>query len=208
MSSKVDIANQGLTLLGGGRITSFADGTTEANTMNVWYEPSKAWLLRAYPWNKASQRVLLAENAEPPINEFKFSYKRPTKSIRIFRIYDGNNRNTDWKVEGPDILTNAKPAIAQYAFTIDEGDFDPHMEAALAHLLALRSAYAITGSNTVVTNMGNLFNSVLDEARTTDALEASSERISADTLAQVRQAGSHNLVQYSQLDQTGINQPK
>lgn len=193
MSSKVDVANQALTMIGADRIISFGDDTTEADVMNTVYEPVKRAFLRSYPWNCASRRARLAQLAETPENEYQYQFALPDDNLRILKVYQGDRIATrDWdeysefRIEGKKLLCNRTNIYVLYIMDIPETDLDPHCEMALVAKLAAEAAYPIQGSPGNQTNLIQIAELKMVEARTTDNLESGTEIFRTDRLDVVR----------------------
>jgi len=91
-----------------------------------------------------------------------------------------------WEVEGKTILTNQGSASVRYIRNIPEAEFDAHLEMVLAQYLASKAAYAITGDTGRETQMANLFNEKLNEARITDSQERTHRTLKTSQLSDVR----------------------
>lgn len=191
--NKTDIANIGLLLLGANRITSMDEESTEARIAQSFYPSAHDWVLRAYPWNCVTARAELAEEEEKPLNEYTYKYKLPSECIRVFEVW--NHKNIEfirkptrlWSVEGRSLLYDHKPCIIVYSRNdLSEVHYDNHVQRVIAYQLALDMSFAITQSSRVLGDMKVLRDEVLYEAKTTDALERSRQRISTDSLQLVR----------------------
>jgi hypothetical protein len=189
-SSKIDISNQALLLLGAAPIVSFDDNTVESNTLRVLYGPAKKQILRSYDWNCANNTVRLAELSDPPVDtRWSHAFSVPEDYIRILEVIqvgDGTTRNigapVEYEVAGRKVFTNCSNVAARYIADIDEPLLDSHVEMALVARLALDLSYALTASNTRESNLNSLYEIKLNEARTTDAQERSHKKFRIDTL--------------------------
>lgn len=190
MSSKVDIANQALSLLGSKPIISFDDRSTEANALNTIYEPTKRNVLRMHEWGCCTKTSTLALLADAPVDTYwHYAYALPENVIRILEVFtNGINRynRNDWDIEGQTIISRIPNAVARYTVEVSEPALDSHVEALLVARLAFDLAYPLTSSNTREQNLGAMFQAKLDEARTTDNLEGSHTVFRIDRLALVR----------------------
>jgi hypothetical protein len=193
MSSKVDIANQALTMLGADRIISFGDDSTEANVMSTVYEPTKRAFLRSYHWNCASRRARLALLAEEPENEYQYAFALPEDNLRILKVYRGDriarrqwDEYSEFRVEGKKLLANSTNIFVLYIMDIVESEFDPHCEMAFVAKLAAEAAYPLQGSPGNQTNLIQIAELKMVEARTTDNLESGTEVFRTDRLDIVR----------------------
>jgi hypothetical protein len=190
MSSKVDIANQALALLGALPIVSLDDDTTEANLMKTMYEPTKQQLLRSYPWRCATRTATLAKLADAPVNTYwEFQFTWPEDAIHMLRVYsleyphNLNNMTDEWESVRRTVLTHKDNVAADYIYDIPEPDMDAHVSMVLAAQLAMDCSYALVGSGGRETQLVQLYDRKLQEARTTDRQEASHKTFRIDTLS-------------------------
>ncbi len=187
MTTSIDIANRALILLGGREITSFIDGTNESKIAKSLYQSTRDYVLRAYPWASLKKRAELVEMMDTPISGYAHQYQIPNDSVRVITIHSPNQKVRDWEVNGRMVLTDAKPVSAVYlSNTVPEQDYSSQLVQALVYRLAAEASYAMTGSNQAQQNYNALFENVLDEARTTDALEQSSHRIGPSNFERIR----------------------
>lgn len=187
-TTSIDIANRALILLGGREITSFIENTNEARIAKNLYQSTRDYVLRAYPWASLKKRIELPELADIPVSGFMHQYQLPTDCIRVLEVHSGRKINSDrWEVNGQKVLTNDKPiSIVYLSNDVPEQEYSTQLVQALVYRLASEMAYPMTGNNTAQGNFSALFSQVLDEARTTDALEQSSRPIGPHNFERVR----------------------
>jgi len=89
--------------------------------------------------------------------------------LRVLTIL---NYDYDYKIEGRKILANHGTLRVQYVARIeDPNQYDELLRETISAALAADIAYAVTSSNPVASNMYNLFQDKLKEARFVDATE-------------------------------------
>jgi hypothetical protein len=190
MSSKVDIVNQGLLLLGARPIISLDDETTEASTAKILYEPAKRQVLRDYPWRCATKVATLARLTETPVDpHWNYAFQWPDDCLRILTIIEmdyPNNPDPTWVVENRKVYTYKDNIAARYIYNINEPDMDATFEKALALKIALDMCYALTASNTREGQLAQLYAANIEEARIVDRQEGSHKTFSIDQLTKVR----------------------
>jgi hypothetical protein len=187
MTTSIDIANRALILLGGREITSFIDGTNESKIAKSTYGSTRDYVLRAYPWASLKKRVDLVELLDKPISGYSYQYQIPNDSVRVISVHTPQRKIGEWEVNGTMVLANAKPiSIVYLSDTVPEQNYSTQLIQALVYRMAAEMAYAMTGSNQAQVNFTALFDKVLDEARTTDALEQSSHHVGPSNLQRVR----------------------
>ena len=169
----VSISNRALTLLGAQPITSLEDDTKEARAANRMYLQSRDQVLRGHPWNFAMKRAALAANTTAPVFEYTNAYDWPADCLRIVEV----DTTEKWIIEGRQIVTDdgAPLNIVYVSQVTDPTKFDALFVETYALRLAADIAYDITASQTVMSNMEELYARKLPEARLIDAQEAQPE---------------------------------
>jgi hypothetical protein len=149
MASTVDICNGALNQLGATTILSLTEDSKNARLCNSRYTQVRDGLFRTHPWNCLQKRVELAVD-----------------TLKILD-YDSN-----YKVEGRKILSNTSSMKILYIGRItDPNEYDELLRETLSASLAADIAFAVTSNNTTATNMYNLFQDKLKDARFVDSTE-------------------------------------
>jgi hypothetical protein len=107
----------------------------------------------------------------PPTYGYTYCYQAPSDLLRIYDINDGD---TDYKLEGGSILSNSWPLNLRYTRQVtDLAQWDVLAAAALGVKLAMRLNPTVTGdtSGTRYDSLLKEWRRVIGEARTTDAVE-------------------------------------
>lgn len=197
MPSVVDICNEAMDLLGAANITALTENSKEARLCNRRYETVRDSVLRAHPWNIAVTRKQLAKDSATPAFGFTSQFTLPTEPycLRVLSFHTSNvdsnvapyDTQAMFKVEGRKVLTNENTCQIVYVGRItDTEQYDSLLSSAVATKLAAETAYAITGSTTVSTQMFGLYEQRLREARSMDAMEGMPDKIIADDFVNVR----------------------
>ena len=195
--SKIDIANRALIQLGARPITSFDDDLDTARVMRVRYESDKHELLRMCKWNCATKQLTLAQNTVPPAFDFKHSYALPPEVLRVVRVsrptyWGARTSDQEFRILGRDVHTDVSPCEIEAIVDIDESDMDTLFAGALEAMLAARASYTLVQSSTIQTQMHQLFQTRMNEARISDVLEGTGEEIAVDGLTSARVSGWRN----------------
>lgn len=176
MPGKTDIANVALGLIGGNRITSFGQGTKNANLVNDLYDPLRLHLL-AYPWNFATQRIKLAQLTEVPTFEFDHAYAIPSDWVYTISVHssDAGGSTVFYREEQLNdqnvLLSNEEQIFLRYVK--DEEDpnlWSPNFRRAVSSALARDLSIPIANSNTLQARMEVRARRDLNKAQGTDSL--------------------------------------
>ena len=169
MASVVEICNSALNQLGASTILSLTENSKNGRLCNARYETVKDSVLRAHPWNSAIKRQTLAADTANPDWGFAKQYTLPSDCLRVLTI---QNYDSNYKIEGRKILTNDTSVKLVYVARItDPNEMDVLLRETISASLAADIAYAVTSSNPTASNMYNLFQDKLREARFVDATE-------------------------------------
>lgn len=162
MTSDVEIANRGITKLGGARISSFDDNTTESRAIKSLYDIARRTLLRRALWSFAKKRAKLAAVVITPGSEdwdFQYQYTLPPDFLRLIQVNDyvevvgfnpGRTRDdSPYQLEGNRILTNYAPPlkIRYIADITDPTKYDSIFIEAFASQIAFECCETVTQSN-------------------------------------------------------------
>ena len=169
MASTVDICNGALNQLGATTILSLTEDSKNARLCNSRYTQVRDGLFRTHPWNCLQKRVELAADTTAPAWGFTSAYTLPADCLRLLRILD---YDSNYKVEGRKILSNTSTMKILYVARItDANEYDELLRETLSAALSADIAFAVTSNNTTSTNMYNLFQDKLKDARFVDSTE-------------------------------------
>ena len=169
MASTVDICNGALNQLGATTILSLTEDSKNARLCNSRYTQVRDGLFRTHPWNCLQKRVELAADTTAPAWGFSYAYTLPADCLRLLKILD---YDSNYKVEGRKILSNTSSMKILYVSRVtDPNEYDELLRETLSASLAADIAFAVTSNNTTATNMYNLFQDKLKDARFVDSTE-------------------------------------
>ncbi len=197
-TSKLNIINDALTLLGANRITSLSDGSTESAVMNQIFDGVQDSVARSYSWNCLTFRRELARNVATPAFGFNYQYTLPTDPycLRVLEMNETSNIDT-WKVEGRQLLTNAATCKIRFiGRPTSLGEIDSLLAQAISARLAADAAYTLVQSNGVAEMMWQLYSAKLAEAQSIDQIESSRDHFLTTRLEDTRTGISSSSVRF------------
>ena len=169
MASTVDICNGALNQLGATTILSLTEDSKNARLCNSRFTQVRDAVFRSHPWNCLQKRVELAADTTAPAWGFSYAYTLPADCLRLLRILD---YDSNYKVEGRKILSNTSSMKILYIGRItDPNEYDELLRETLSAALGADIAFAVTSNNQTATNMYNLFQDKLKDARFVDSTE-------------------------------------
>lgn len=169
-----NICNSAILVLGGSKITSFADASAEAVLCSQFWEQSVDAVLRLHPWNCAIKRTTLTPDVTAPEYEWTYAFTLPADLIRLLDLDDV----TDYKVEGQKVLCDESALNIKYVFrNSDPATWDRLLVEAMTAYMAFKLAYPLTKSNTTRGEQWKLFTELLRTAKNVDAQEEPGDTI-------------------------------
>ena len=169
MASVIEICNSALLQLGAQAITALTENSKNGRLCNARYNTVRDSVFRSHPWNSLVKRQKLAADTDTPIYGFSYQFTLPADCLRVLHL---NAHDSNFKVEGRKILCNEASIFLVYVSQVtDPNEMDILLRETISAALAADIAYAVTSSNPTATNMYNLFQSKLKEARFVDATE-------------------------------------
>ncbi len=177
--SKVSISNQSLTKCGATTISSFTDGSHEANVCSTMYDNAKKGLMYYTFWNFAMTKIKLNVTTDTPVDKsFTKAHSLPGDTIRVKGVFDKQgNIIVDYEIQGDKIYSNTDELFVEYVQEMTEDKFPAFFIEALVSKLALEINEAITGVGTLTTRLAEDFNAKLRAARIADAQEEPPQNI-------------------------------
>jgi hypothetical protein len=172
MSGRHEICNVALGLLGANAITSFDDGTLEAQSCSNFYEMAVQAVLEDHPWNFAEAVFELAADATAAHPSYAFSYAMPPDCIaaRALLRTDGREARCVFKRLGNKICTDQDGGWLVYTSRAPEQRFSPQFRMALAKHLAYLLAGPVTESESKVQAWYRVYQDELQRARNRDSI--------------------------------------
>jgi len=179
--SKIDIANMALTHLGMKVITSLAENTPSAIACNNFFAPCRDDVFRESRWPFATVSAPLVLVTDTVIG-WDYVYLYPVNAATVWSVYDestvdekdsqefevffipGSNRRV--------IGSKLSYAYADYTYKVEDTSlYDPKFVMALSYRLAASMANTLTGSPEVSTQLMNVYNAILSEAKRVSGIE-------------------------------------
>lgn len=174
MASETSIINNALRELGGTRITSRTDGSTNANIANDVYDDVRQQCLRNHHWNFAIARKKLAKKSDSPVFGYDDQWSLPSDYIRTVRVYD-NNEGTGtvpYRLEGDTLHSDAEDIYLEYVKDVEDPNLmDPSFRFYFEMALAAKMAIAVTNSRGVKEDMEDERDKKFRQAKAADAIE-------------------------------------
>jgi len=149
----VAICSDALILLGAKPISSFNDGTDEANTADRLYPDVRDMTLSMYPWSFAYKKVRLARLITTPVSEWRYEYQLPGDRLgnprALFETEQSYARPVkEWEIIGDKLMTNYEDVYIDYPYQTPEFAMPQYFVQLLKYMMAWHMAYPVTEQET------------------------------------------------------------
>jgi hypothetical protein len=165
-------------MIGANAITSFSDGSAEADVATEVYEEIVQEELSFYPWSFAKDQSGLSLLVAAPVDPtWTYGYQLPNGVMKILRM-TVNGYNIEYERFGDKVFCGeAADVVATYVFRARESKWPPYFSALVSHKLAALFATAIAERPGLAQSLYGELGVVRQLARTSDASGQTTRRI-------------------------------
>lgn len=147
--TKLSICSDALIMLGAAPLSSFSDGTDEAQVADRLYDDVRDTLIMQYPYSWSVKKVKLSRLADAPVSEWKYKYALPGDILgnpkAVFNTSNAGGRPVrDFEIYSGGLYTNLEQVWIDYQFTPEASSFPPYFVRLLRTALAAEFAEPIT----------------------------------------------------------------
>ncbi|MBK8174231.1 MAG: hypothetical protein IPK66_02760 [Rhodospirillales bacterium] len=186
--SAIGLCSRALLKIGAQTITSFDEGTMEAEVAASLYPPVRDAVLSAHPWNFAIVQTVLAKLSDVPIADYANAFQLPSECIRVLSAgTGGRGQGIRYRVSRRQLHADEDDVVLTYIYRPDEADFPPFFDIALIAQLAAEFCIPLTDSTSRWDNLQKLAEAELRRAKLIDAQEDTPSAIEDFTLLEGRQ---------------------
>lgn len=185
--SDIGLCARALVRIGALPITSFDDGSAEAEVAAILYPTVRDALLSSYPWTFASGQVALNVLSSPPLSDFEYGYALPNDYLRAVSLgAGGSSKGVPYRISRNVLHTDTQDVTLSYVFRPDESEFPPYFDQALIAKLAAEFCIPITESTSRADALFGIAEKEYARARQIDAQSETPNRLDDFTLIDVR----------------------
>lgn len=187
--TRFSICNRALSRVGGARITSFEDGSAEAETCADEYEPLVRAALCSHRWRFATRQEALALLSDPPEGRWALSYQLPSDVLLLHSV-TAFGRPVIYDRYGETIATDAAGTlIADYTWRAPEYNWPPHFADAVVLRLAGTLALSLNRDSSLAERLSDEAKDQFSSVRNSDSQQQSARRLRVGRLLGGRAPG-------------------
>ncbi len=191
--NNVTVANKAIVMIGANRISSFTDGSTEANVANDLYYDILDADLTTCRWRFASKQAQLSANATAPTGIWTQSFYLPNDSLYIQRITVSGNTVTKYDIFNNELYTDLESTdtvIADYTYRPAEEEMPKYFLLALEYHLASEFAHAIARNVEMAKLFDDKYQIQYRKAKNLDSTQQPNRRVTVNKFARFRDSTS------------------
>ncbi len=186
--SAISLCSRALLKIGAGSISSFNDGTAEAEIAANLYSGIRDGLLSSYPWSFASAQVSLPRLEAEPVADFQYAFMLPVDFLRVISAgVAQKGHGIDYRIEERRLHCNHKSVMLSYIFSPKEENFPPFFDMALIARLAAEFCLPLTESTSRAELLLKIADDLFRQAKLIDAQQAIPRAIEHFPLLEARQ---------------------
>ena len=185
--NSINICSKALLILGANSISSFNDGTAEAEVAGNLYSLVRDSLLSSYTWSFAVAQRTLAKLENSPLADYQNAFSLPSDFLRVISGGSGNRgRGLQYCIQENRLHTNQEEVNLTYIFRPDESTFPAFFVEALISKLAAEMCLPLTESTSRAGHLADKSEKDINKARLIDSQQATPKRFEDFTLVEIR----------------------
>jgi len=183
----IGLCARALIKLGAAPISSFEEGSAEAETAAALYETTRDALLAAHPWSFAIVEVALPRLSEDPVGDKAFAFQLPSDFIRAVSAgAGGRTTGLEYLIIGRTLTADAESVTLTHIRRPNEADFPAFFDQALIARLAVEFCLPLTESASRWQLLARAAEDELKAARRIDAAQDAQPRFEDFSLIEAR----------------------
>lgn len=185
--SAIALCSRALLMIGATSISSFDEGTAEAEVAANLFPSVRDALLSTHPWNFASRAEWLARLATAPQADFQEAFSLPDDCLRVLAAGAGpRSSGLRYRIIGRQLHCDSDQVLLRYVQRVTEEIFPAFFDQVLISRLAAEFCLPLTESTTRAEFLYRLADQELRRARLTDAQEQTPDALEDFPLVDVR----------------------
>jgi hypothetical protein len=189
-ADRISNSNKACLAAGVNTITSFSQGTTEADFCREWYETITLSELSLYKWRFATKTVDVSASllAGEPDTRFNTAHQIPNDVLSIDTVLVGES-SIEYDRYQDQIHTNDTTndtVIVKYRFRADESLWNPYFTLLVIYRLATMLSFSIARKEEVAASMKGLADEHWRRAKTEDAQAQTNQKVNLRKILNAR----------------------
>jgi hypothetical protein len=185
--SRIDLCSRALLKIGANPISSFGEGTAEADVASNLYDYVRDALLSAHPWHFATTQKKLAAFSGQGEDAASGGYALPVGCLRVLSAGSfAGGSGLVYRLSNRTLHTAATEVYLTYVFRPDEADFPPFFDKVLIAYLAAEFCIPLTDSTSRWESLRKIAEDDFRQAKLINAQQVTPARIDDFSLVEAR----------------------
>lgn len=183
----IGLCSRALVKIGAKPITSFSDGSAEAEIAALLYGPARDAVLSAYGWSFATAQKQLVRLSDSPLADYRYSYQLPNDFLRALSAGNaGRGRGLNFRIYRDTLQSNAEEVILTYILRAEEESCPSYFDTVVIARLAAEFCIPLTENTSRADVVIKVAEQELAKARQIDAQQDSPNRLESFSLIDAR----------------------
>ena len=182
-TTKLEVANMALSLLGQEPLVTFDANTRNGRTIRLFFEAARVGALEDGGWSFSTKRQVLSPLASSPAFGWVYEFSLPSDFLKEQFVYDTNAEDVDYRVESGKLLTDVN--VIKLIYTWDQQDYSEYSAKFIelfAYKLAAKCAYQVTRSRSEEQALLTAYSALLVETMSNDSIGDGEDRVKQDSV--------------------------
>lgn len=178
-NTPIKVCSRASVLMGGSAISSFNDGTVEADVCDAMYEDVARAALTNTRWRFATNQAVLSRIASAPTGRFDAAYQLPATMLMLNAI-TVNDLPIEYDIYGDKAYCNAvatDTVIGDFIFRADEANWPPYFTIAVEFTMAGVLAVSVARDPQLASLMEQKANMFMMQARRLDSQQQTTRKL-------------------------------
>ena len=184
--SSIALCSRALLKIGTRSISSFDEGTAEAEVASSLYSPTRDAMLSSHSWTFATAQATLPRLEATPVADFQYAFQLPPDFLRVLSAGVGRGHGLDYRIQEKRLHADVPEVVLSYVFRPNETDFPPFFDQALISRLAAEFCIPLTDSTSRAETLLRIADVETKRARITDTMQETSRAFDDFSLIKAR----------------------
>jgi hypothetical protein len=178
-NTAIKVCSRASILMGGSPISSFDEGTVEANVCDAMYEDIARASLTNTRWGFATNQAILNRIVSPPTSRFDAAYQLPSGTLTVSAV-TVNDSPIIFDTYGNKIycdVSETEIVVADYIFRATESEWPSYFTVAVEYAMAGILATSVARDGQLAQLMEGKANILMMQARRLDSQRQTTQRL-------------------------------
>lgn len=178
-NTAIKVCSRASLLMGGAPLTSFTDGTAEADVCDAMYEDVARAALTNSRWRFATNQAVLNRIATPPTSRYDAAYQLPSGTLTVSAVTI-NDSPIEFSTYGDKVYCNATTGdtvVADYIFRATEAEWPSYFTVAVEYAMSAVLAISVARDASLSQMLEQKASLLMAQARSRDSQRQTTRKL-------------------------------